>query len=64
MFPHDPERDAGVRAWRLAQVDGAMACEKRLGPDTVVLPTDDASPWQLAERILAEADQHAPRVTG
>ncbi|MGC0341208.1 hypothetical protein [Streptomyces sp. SLBN-8D4] len=44
MFPHDPERDAGVRAWRLAQVDGAMACEKRLGPDTVVLPTDDASP--------------------
>nr|ADC96673.1 kinase [Streptomyces sp. SN-1061M] len=64
MFPHDPERDAGVRAWRLAQVDGAMACEKRLGPDTVVLPTDDASPWQLAERILAEADRHAPRVTG
>ncbi|NEE14158.1 tunicamycin resistance protein [Streptomyces sp. SID7499] len=55
IWPDDPERDAEVRAWRLAQIDGAMTAESRLGADTVVLPTDDTRPRQLAERILAEA---------
>ncbi|GGV58554.1 tunicamycin resistance protein [Streptomyces massasporeus] len=55
VWPDHPERDAEVRAWRLAQIDGAMTTERRLGADTVILPTDDASPRQLAERILAEA---------
>ncbi|MFE7463751.1 AAA family ATPase [Streptomyces sp. NPDC057499] len=54
VHPDDPVRDAEVRAWRLARIDSATACERRLGtdPGTVVLPTDDASPRQLAERML------------
>nr|BAM98967.1 putative TmrB-like protein [Streptosporangium amethystogenes] len=61
IWPDDSTRDAEVRKWRFAQIDGAMACEERLGADTVVLPTGDASPRQLAERILAEVEGHETR---
>lgn len=56
VHPDDPVRDAEVKTWRLAQIDSAMACEGRLGADTVVLLTDDAGPRQLAERILTEVN--------
>nr|BAJ05900.1 putative TmrB-like protein [Streptomyces sp. SANK 60405] len=61
VWPDDPERDAEVRAWRLAQIDGAMTAERRLGADTVLLPTDDTSPRRLAERILSEAGRRTGR---
>ncbi|MEV7007448.1 tunicamycin resistance protein [Streptosporangium sp. NPDC051022] len=61
VWPDDPARDAEVRKWRLAQIDGAMACEERLGADTVVLPADEASPRRLAERVLAEVDRYGTR---
>ncbi|MER5741992.1 tunicamycin resistance protein [Streptomyces sp. NPDC002225] len=55
IHPDDPVRNADVRTWRLGRIDAALACEDRLGADTLVLPTGTASPRQLAERIATRA---------
>ncbi|WP_200902480.1 MULTISPECIES: hypothetical protein [Protofrankia] len=37
IHPGDPQRDAEVRRWRLAQVDRCAAAEDTLPSDTVIL---------------------------
>jgi hypothetical protein len=51
VWPDDPERDAEVRAWRLAQVERCVAAVDSLRQDTVLL--DGELPTvQLANQVL------------
>jgi hypothetical protein len=50
MHP-DPQRDAEVRQWRLAQVDRCTAAEDALPDDTVILD-GELTPARLAGEVL------------
>ena len=50
--PDDPEREASVRAWCIAQIDHSAAARAQLQPDVLVL--DGRSPVaELAAEVLA-----------
>jgi hypothetical protein len=51
MFPDDPERDAVVRAWRLAQIERCQAALDALPSDTVILD-GEASTTVLAQEVV------------
>jgi AAA domain len=58
IHPHDVARDAGVRRWRLAQVDRCTAAMDALPGDTVVL--DGEMPVaRLADEVLDVLGQDA-----
>jgi len=51
IHPGDPQRDAGVRQWRLAQVGRCTAAEDALPSDAVVLD-GELPAGRLAEEVL------------
>jgi hypothetical protein len=72
LTPNDPERDAGVRQWRLDQVERCLAAKGARLPDTVflnsgctgdaLLQTKCSAPWdsENADRQLIKRGM-APR---
>ncbi|MGH3774456.1 MAG: hypothetical protein ACRDRR_01775 [Pseudonocardiaceae bacterium] len=53
MTPDDPERDAGVRQWRLDQVQRCLAAKGEMPPDTVFPNSGMHGPSALADQVLA-----------
>jgi hypothetical protein len=51
IHPGDPQRDAGVRQWRLDQVGRCTAAEDALPSDTISLD-GELPPARLADEVL------------
>lgn len=51
IHPGDPQRDAEVRRWRLAQVDRCTAAEDAMPADTIILD-GELPPERLADEML------------
>jgi hypothetical protein len=64
MVPDDPERDAGVRQWRLGQVERCLAARGEMPPDTVFLNSGMHGPFALADQVLAALLMSVPSEVG
>jgi len=53
IAPHDLVRDAGVRAWRLEQIQRCLDGRALQPPDTVFLDAATLTTPQLAEAVIA-----------
>jgi hypothetical protein len=58
IHPGDPQRDAGVRQWRLAQVGWCTAAEDTL-PDGTIILAGELPPALLAGEVLEVLGQDA-----
>lgn len=53
IAPHDPARDASVRAWRLGQIERCLDARASLPPDTLFLDAAALTTSQLAAAVIA-----------
>jgi len=51
--PRDPAHDAGVRAWRLGQIQSCLNARASLPPDTLIIDAAALTARQLSETVIA-----------